>query len=215
MIELYTAVGTPNGAKVSIMLEECGLPYRAYRLRLTKGDQLHPQFVAMSPNGRIPAIRDTAKDFTLAESAAILFYLAEQSGKFNPQDEKLRYRALQWAMFQMGHVGPMLGQLWHFMHADPPNPKAVERFYKECNRIYGVLNERLADSKFLAGDEYGIADILTFAWADSPADYGYRNDDYPHLRRWLAEIAARPAVKRGREVPSVDTQLPPWIDENA
>jgi GST-like protein len=194
------------------MLEETGLPYRAYRLRLAKGDQHHKQFMAMNPNGRIPVIRDTAKDFVLAESGAILFYLAEQSGKFFPQGEKQRYRTLQWAMFQMAHVGPMLGQLWHFMHADPPNPNAVERFYKECDRIYGVLNAQLADARYLAGDEYGIADMLTFPWADSPADYGYRIDDYPHLRRWLAEIAARPAVQRGLKVPGDGTPFAPWVN---
>jgi len=209
LIELYTA-GTPNGHKVSIMLEETGLPYRAFRLRLAKGDQRHPQFLAMNPNGRIPVIRDTGKDFVLAESGAILFYLAERSGKFLARDEKQRFRTLQWAMFQMAHVGPMLGQLWHFMHADPPNPNAVERFYKECDRIYGVLNTQLADTAYLAGDEYGIADMLTFPWADSPADYGYRIDDYPHLRRWLGEIAARPAVVRGLAVPDAETKPAPW-----
>ncbi len=214
MIELYTAA-TPNGHKVSIMLEETGLPYRAFRVRLSKGDQSHPHFMAMSPNGRIPAIRDTAKDFVLAESAAILFYLAEQSGKFYPRDQKQLYRTLQWAMFQMGHVGPMLGQLWHFMHADPPNPNAVERFYKECDRIYGVLNTQLADTHYLAGDEYGIADMLTFPWADSPTDYGYRIDDYPHLRRWLADIAARPAVQRALKIPGEDAPLAPWAAVNA
>lgn len=214
MIELYTA-GTPNGHKVSIMLEESGLPFRAIRLRLAKGDQRHPDFLAMSPNGRIPAIRDTDNDFVLAESAAILFYLAEKSGRFFPTDEKLRYRTLQWAMFQMGHVGPMLGQLWHFMHADPPNPNAVERFYKECDRIYGVLNAQLADSPYLAGDEYGIADMVTYPWADSPVDYGYRLEDYPHLRRWLGEIGARPAVQRGLAVPDNKTPLAPWADPGA
>jgi GST-like protein len=214
VIELYTA-GTPNGHKVSIMLEEAGIPYRAIRLRLGKGDQRHPAFLAMNPNGRIPVIRDTDNDFVLAESGAILFYLAEKSGRFFPQDQKLRYRTLQWMMFQMAHVGPMLGQLWHFMHADPPNPNAVERFFRECDRVYGVLNDRLADARYLAGDAYGIADMLTYPWADSPADYGYRVDDYPHLRRWLAEIGARPAVQRGLEVPDNRTPLAPWADPAA
>jgi GST-like protein len=215
VIELYTA-GTPNGHKVSIILEEAGIPYRAYRLRLSKGDQRDAAFLAMNPNGRIPVIRDTGNDdFVLAESGAILFYLAERSGRYFPQDEKLRYRTLQWAMFQMAHVGPMLGQLWHFMHADPPNPNAVERFYKECDRVYGVLNGRLADAPYLAGDEYGIADMLTYPWADSPVDYGYRLDDYPHLRRWLSAVAARPAVQRGLRIPGENTPLAPWVAAGA
>lgn len=213
MIELYTA-GTPNGHKVSILLEEAGIEYRAFRLRLTKGDQRHEDFLAMNPNGRIPVIRDADTGFVLAESGAILFYLAHKSGRFEPTDDETRFRTLQWAMFQMAHVGPMLGQLWHFMHADPPNPAAVERFFKECDRIYNVLNRQLADTPYLGGSEYGIADMLTYPWADSPVDYGYRLDDYPHLRRWLAEIGARPAVQRGLKVPDEHTPLVPWAAPN-
>ncbi|MEX0810132.1 MAG: glutathione S-transferase N-terminal domain-containing protein [Dongiaceae bacterium] len=215
MIELYTAARTPNGHKISIMLEETGLPYRAARIRLAKGDQHHPTFLAMNGNGRIPVIRDTETDLVLAESAAILLYLAEKSGRFNPTDPALRYRTLQWIMFQMGHVGPMLGQLWHFMHADPPNPRAVERFYKECDRIFGVLNRRLRESPYLAGEEYGIADIATFPWADNPKAYGFRDEDYPHLTRWLKIVGARPAVERGTSVPDDTTPLAPWATEAA
>jgi GST-like protein len=209
MIELYTA-GTPNGHKVSIMLEEAGIPYRAFRLRLGKGEQRHPTFLSMNPNGRIPVIRDTDNGLVVAESGAILFYLAEKSGRFDPGDQPIRYRTMQWAMFQMAHVGPMLGQLWHFMHADPPNPSAVERFFKECDRVLGVLNMQLADNPYLAGAEYGIADMLTYPWVDSPEDYGLRSDDYPHVRRWLAEIGARPAVRRGLAVPGDETPPAPW-----
>ncbi|MDZ4734752.1 MAG: glutathione S-transferase N-terminal domain-containing protein [Rhodospirillaceae bacterium] len=215
MIELYTAARTPNGHKISIMLEETGLPYRAIRIRLGKGDQRHPTFLAMNGNGRIPVIRDTENDTVLAESGAILLYLAEKSGRFNPTDPALRYRTLQWIMFQMGHVGPMLGQLWHFMHADPPNPRAVERFYKECDRILGVLDLRLRESPYLAGEEYGIADIATFPWADNPKTYGFRDENYPHLTRWLKKIGARPAVERGTKVPDDTTPLAPWASETA
>ena len=215
MIELYTAVATPNGQKVSIMLEESGLPYRAIRIRLDKGDQHDPAFVAMNPNGRIPAIRDTDSGFVLAESGAILMYLAEKSGRFWPADPLDRATMLQWIMFQMGHVGPMLGQLWHFMHADPPNPRAVERFYKECDRIFGVLNRRLRESAFLGGTEFGLADMITYPWADSPKFYGFRDVDYPHLTRWLRVIAARPGVQRGMVVPDETTPLAPWADAAA
>jgi GSH-dependent disulfide-bond oxidoreductase len=211
MIELYTA-GTPNGHKVSIMLEEAGLPYRAFRIRLGKGDQRDPAFLAMNPNGRIPVIRDTDNGFVLAESGAILLYLAEKSGRFYPADIETRYRTMQWIMFQMAHVGPMLGQLWYFNHADPPNPRAVERYYKECDRVFDVLNTRLRESPFLGGAEYGLADMITYPWADDPKSYGFRDEDYPQLTRWLATVAARPAVERGMKVPGKATPLAPWAD---
>jgi len=214
MIELYTA-RTPNGRKVSIMLEETGLPYRAFRLRLGKGDQHHPDFAAFNPNRRIPVIRDTENGLVIAESAAILLYLAEKSGQFDSDDPAIHYRALQWMMFQMGHVGPMLGQLGYFMQADPPNPHAVERFFKEGQRILGVLNERLADAPYLAGEDYGIADMQTFPWVRDPDSYGFRIDDYPHLRRWIGEIRSRPAVQRGLEVPGDGAALVPWADAPA
>jgi GST-like protein len=205
MIELYTW-GTPNGRKVSIMLEECGLPYRVHAIDITRGEQFAPGFVAISPNGKIPAIVDTqgpdGKAISLMESGAILVYLAGKTGKFLPADERGKYAALQWLMFQMGGVGPMFGQAHHFLRYAPEKvPYAIARYGKETARLYGVLERHLAQHAFLA-DEYSIADIATYPWV---ARHDWHDVDlaaYPAVLRWFRAIASRPAVQRGMAVPA-------------
>jgi len=205
MIDLYTWT-TPNGRKVSIMLEECGLPYKAHPINIGSGDQFKPEFVAISPNSKIPAIVDSdgpdGKPMALMESGAILVYLAGKTGKFLPQSVRGKYDALQWLMFQMGGVGPMFGQVHHFLRAAKEMvPYAIERYTTETRRLYGVLNDRLKDHQYLA-DEYSIADIATYPWV---ARYEWHKTDleqYPHVKRWFDKISARPAVQRGMKVPS-------------
>jgi len=205
MIDLYTWT-TPNGRKVSIMLEECGLPYKAHPINIGSGDQFKPEFVAISPNSKIPAIVDSdgpdGKPMALMESGAILVYLAGKTGKFLPQSVRGKYDALQWLMFQMGGVGPMFGQVHHFLRAAKEMvPYAIERYTTETRRLYGVLNDRLNDHQYLA-DEYSIADIATYPWV---ARYEWHKTDleqYPHVKRWFDKISARPAVQRGMKVPS-------------
>jgi GST-like protein len=193
MIKLY-AWQTPNGRKVSVMLEECALPYEIVKVNLGKGEQFTPEFTALNPNQKIPAITDG--DVRLAESGAILIYLAEKTGRFL----KPRYEALQWLMFQMAHVGPMLGQAHHFrLQAKEKLPYAIERYEKEAARIYGVLERELAHRAYLAG-EYSIADIATYPWIMRYFNFGVELDDYPALKRWAVGIGARPAVQRGMDV---------------
>ena len=201
MIDLYTAA-TPNGHKVSIALEELALPYRLHVLDLNAGDQKRPEFLAINPNGRIPAIVDRdADDFAVFESGAILIYLAEQTGRLLPQDAKGRSRVLQWLMFQMGGVGPMLGQAHHFrLYAPEKIAYAIERYTNEARRLYGVMDKRIARSRYIGGAEYSIADIAIFPWLRSWKNQGIDWNDYPHLKGWFDEIAARPAVMRGVEV---------------
>ncbi len=205
MIDLYTWT-TPNGRKVSIMLEECGLPYKVHPVNIGKGDQFKPEFIAISPNSKIPAIVDPdgpdGKPMALMESGAILVYLAGKAGKFLPQSTRGKYDALQWLMFQMGGIGPMFGQVHHFLRtAKEMVPYAIERYTRETQRLYGVLNDRLKNHEYLA-DEYSIADIATYPWA---ARYEWHKTDltqYPHVKRWFDRISARPAVQRGMKVPS-------------
>ena len=204
MIEVYSWA-TPNGHKVHIMLEECGLRYRAHGVDIGAGDQFKPEFLAISPNNKIPAIVDTegpeGRPFTLFESGAILLYLAGKTGRFLPQDIEGRYRVLEWLMFQMGGVGPMLGQAHHFrIYAPQKIDYAIERYTNEAKRLYGVMNKRLAQSKYIAGPEYSIADIAIFPWLRSWKNQGIEWDAFPHLKGWFDEIAARPAVQRGVEV---------------
>ncbi|GIL39333.1 glutathione S-transferase family protein [Roseiterribacter gracilis] len=200
MIDLFT-YGTPNGRKVSIMLEETGLPYETHIVDIENGAQKDPAFVAISPNGKIPAIRDRTTGRTMFESGAILLHLAERSGKLRP-DDKTRAATLQWSFFQAAHLGPMLGQLWHFRTASEHAPYALQRYERESNRLLDVMDVRLGQSAFLAGLDYGIADIMSFPWVDSARDPLALNfDGRPHLARWHAEIAARPAVQRGMKVP--------------
>lgn len=196
---------TPNGHKVHIMLEECALPYRAIPVNIGAGDQFKPEFLAISPNNRIPAISDPegpdGKPISLFESGAILVYLAAKTGKFMPAGDRAKYEMLQWLMFQMGGVGPMLGQTHHFrMYAPEKIDYAIDRYSNEAKRLYGVIDRRLADSPWLGGKEYSIADIATFPWLRSWENQGIVLADYPHVQAWFDKIAARPAVQRGVKV---------------
>jgi GST-like protein len=204
MIELYTW-GTPNGRKVSVMLEECGLAYNVHRIDIGKGDQFTPEFLAICPNGKIPAIVDPdgpdGKPMPMFESGAILVYLAGKTGRFLPQSPRGKYEALQWLMFQMGGVGPTFGQVHHFVRAAKIEvPYAIERYTKEKDRLYGVLDKRLGEAQYLAG-EYSIADIATYPWV---ARHEWHKTDlaaFPNVKRWFDAIGARPAVQRGMAVP--------------
>ncbi|HWI81406.1 glutathione binding-like protein [Ramlibacter sp.] len=196
---------TPNGHKIHIMLEECGLPYRAIPINIGAGDQFKPEFLAISPNNKIPAITDPdgpdGKPISLFESGAILLYLAGKTGKFLPAGDRAKYEVLQWLMFQMGGVGPMLGQAHHFrMYAPEKIDYAIDRYTNEARRLYGVIDRRLARSPYLGGREYSIADIATFPWLRSWENQGIVLDEYPHLKAWFEQIAARPAVQRGVKV---------------
>jgi glutathione S-transferase/GST-like protein len=197
MIDLYTAA-TPNGHKVSIALEELGLPYTLHVLDLANNEQKQPAFLAINPNGRIPAMVDrTEQDFAVFESGACLIYLAEKTGKLLPQDAKGRSRVLQWLMFQMGGVGPMMGQANVFYRYFPEKIQpAIDRYQGESKRLLRVLDGQLAQHEYLAGD-YSIADIANWAWARTHRWSGVAIDDLPHLQRWLDAIRARPAVQRG------------------
>jgi len=204
MIEVHTWA-TPNGHKVHIMLEECGLPYRVIAVDIGAGEQFEPDFLAISPNNKIPAIVDPdgpdGAPISLFESGAILVYLAAKTGRFLPADTRGRYRTLEWLMFQMGSIGPLLGQAHHFrMYAPQKIEYAIDRYTNEARRLYGVMDARLARSRYIAADEYTIADIAIFPWLRSWKNQGIDWNDYPHLRGWFDEIAARPAVQRGVEV---------------
>ena len=204
MITLYSW-STPNGRKVSVMLEECGLRYRVKPVDIRVGDQFKPDFLKVNPNGKIPAIVDSdgpdGKRFTLFESGAILVYLAGKTGKFLPASERGKFEALQWLMFQMGGVGPIFGQTHHFLRfATERVPYAEARYHNETKRLYGVLDRRLAKADFLAG-EYSIADIATFPWVARHEWHNIDLADFPAVRRWHDTIAARPAVQRGMLVP--------------
>jgi len=204
MIEVYSWP-TPNGHKVHIMLEECGLPYRVHAVDIGAGEQFAPEFLAISPNNKIPAITDPegpdGEPISLFESGAILLYLAGKTGQFLPAGTSARYEMLQWLMFQMGGVGPMLGQAHHFrIYAPEKIPYAIDRYTNEAKRLYAVMNRRLARSRYLGGAEYSIADMAVFPWLRSWKNQGIDWDDYPHLKGWFDEIAARPAVVRAVEV---------------
>jgi GST-like protein len=204
MIDVYSWA-TPNGHKVHIMLEECGLPYRVHPVNIGQGDQFKPEFLAISPNNKIPAIVDAdgpdGKPIALFESGAILVYLASKVGKFLGKTDRDKFETLQWLMFQMGGVGPMLGQTHHFrIYAPEKIEYAVNRYTNEAKRLYGVIDTQLSKHAWLAGDEYTIADIATFPWLRSWKNQGVDWADYPHAKRWFDEISERPAVKRGVEV---------------
>lgn len=204
MIDVYSWA-TPNGHKIHIMLEELGLEYKAIPIDIGAGDQFTPEFLAISPNNKIPAIIDSdgpdGKALALFESGAILFYLAEKTGKFLPLDPVGRYTTMQWLMFQMGGVGPMLGQAHHFrIYAPEKIEYAVNRYSNEARRLYGVMDNQLGVTRFLAGNDYSIADIATFPWTRSWKNQGIELDEFPNVKRWFEEIAARPAVIRGVEV---------------
>lgn len=204
MIEVYSWP-TPNGHKVHIMLEECGLAYRVHPVDIGAGEQFAPGFLAISPNNKIPAITDPdgpgGGPISLFESGAILLYLAGKTGRLLPADVAAKYEVLQWLMFQVGSVGPMLGQAHHFrVYAPEKLPYAIERYTREAQRLYGVINKRLAHATYLGGPDYSIADIAVFPWLRSWKNQGVAMADYPHLKGWFDEITRRPAVQRGLEV---------------
>jgi GST-like protein len=202
MIDLYTAA-TPNGFKATIALEELGLPYTVHVVDLRQGQQLRPEFLRISPNNKIPAIVDRAAgDLAVFESGAILTYLAEKAERLLPKAGPARYTTLQWVFFQVGHVGPALGQLHHFGHyAVEKLPYAIQRFTNEARRVYGVVDRRLAETPYLGGSEYTIADIANLPWLLGHARHGIDLADFPHFARWMGELKARPAVVRGLAVP--------------
>lgn len=204
MIELHTWT-TPNGRKVSVMLEECGLPYTAHKVNIGQNEQFKPEFLAISPNNRIPAIVDPdgpdGKPIHLFESGAILVYLAGKTGKFLPTSTKGKYEALQWLMWQMGGVGPMFGQAHHFLRAAPEQvPYGIKRYTDEARRLYGVLDRRLAEAAYMAG-EYSIADIATYPWIARHEWHKVDLAEFPNVKRWYDTIGRRPAVVRGMAVP--------------
>jgi len=206
LIDLYTW-STPNGRKISIMLEECALPYRVHAIDIGRGAQFTPEFVAISPNSKIPAIVDQegpeGKPLALFESGAILLYLSWKTDKFLPRGIVEQFEVIQWLMFQMGGVGPMFGQTHHFLRSAPePVPYAIERYSKETRRLYGVLNKRLEGREFL-GSEYSVADIATYPWV---ARYDWHKvdlNDFPAVKSWFERIGGRPPVQAGMSVPQI------------
>jgi len=203
MIDLYSWP-TPNGHKVHIMLEECALPYRVHPIDIGAGDQFAAEFLAISPNNKIPAIVDSDgpdnRPISLFESGAILIYLAAKTGQLMPQDLRDRYAALQWLMFQVGHIGPMLGQAHHFRQYAPERIEyAVDRYTREATRLYGVMDRRLAEAAYFAG-AYSIADIAIFPWTRSHQNQGVDLAQFPNVQRWFKDVSNRPAVQRGLDV---------------
>ena len=207
MIDLYTWT-TPNGRKVSIMLEELDLPYTVHPIDISKGEQFQPEFLKISPNNRIPAIVDRDSGMSLMESGAILLYLAEKAGKLLPRETEPRYRVIEWRMWQMGGVGPMFGQVHHYVKYNKGKaPYSEERYLKEAHRLYGVLERRLGGCEFVAG-EYSVADIAIWPWVSR---YEWQTVDlhqYPNVLRWYCAIAVRPAVQRGYQVPKKVNEIP-------
>ncbi len=218
MIDLYYWP-TPNGWKISIALEEMGLPYKVLPVNIGRGEQFKPEFLAIGPNNRIPAIVDHdplagGSPVSIFESGAILIYLAEKTGRFLPRDLHGRFEVLQWLMWPMGGLGPMLGQAHYFRHYAPEKlPYGVDRYTNEANRLYGVLNKRLADRPFVAGD-YSIADMACWPWIVSHEMQGQRLEDFPHLQRWFETLRARSAVQEGFEV-GKELRTPSGPDEEA
>jgi GSH-dependent disulfide-bond oxidoreductase len=201
MIDLYTFT-TPNGRKASIMLEEVALPYTVHLIDIRKDDQFTPEFIAINPNSKIPAIVDRDRDMTVFESGAILIYLAEKTGQLLSQETKSRFNVLQWLMFHMASVGPMFGQLNHFRRFAPEQlPYAISRYETETLRLYGVLNRQLQDQEFICGN-YSIADVATYPWVAIYEFQGLTLEQHPHLKRWVETVGARPAIQRGMAVPA-------------
>ena len=205
MIDLYTWK-TSNGRKATIMLEECGLEYVLHPVNIGEGDQFKPEFVAINPNSKIPAMIDQdgpgGKPYTVIESGAMLMYLAEKTGKFMPEEMAARYEVIQWLMFQMGGIGPIFGQVHHFKRAAKESvPYAIERYMTECLRLYGVLNTRLDGREYLAGD-VSIADFATLPWVFRHTWQEVDLDDFPNVKRWYDTLMARPALARGMELPA-------------
>ncbi len=208
MIDLYTWF-TPNGRKVSLMLEECGLEYKTHAINIGKDEQFAPDFLKMSPNNKIPAVFDNDNGKSLMESGAIMMYLADKSGKFWPQDPDDKWSTVEWLMFQMGGVGPMFGQCHHFTKYNPGiAPYAEDRYLNETKRLYGVMNEKLGKTAFLACNEYTIADMAVWPWV---ARFDWQSVDlneFPNVRRWFLEILDRPATRRGWNVPENEQEIP-------
>lgn len=205
-IELHTW-STPNGRKVSIMLEECGLPYSVHPVNIGKDEQFRPAFLAIAPNNRIPAIVDPdgpgGKPYSLFESGAILLYLADKTSRFLPADRIKRYDAIQWLMWQMGGFGPMLGQAHHFMRAAKEEvPYGIKRYHDEAKRLYGVLDRQLAKNAYCGGPDYTIADMAIYPWAARHEWHRVELAEFANVKRWYDEVGARPAVKKGMAVPS-------------
>jgi GST-like protein len=208
MIDLYTW-STPNGRKVSIMLEECGLPYEVHPIDITKDEQFQPEFLKISPNNKIPAIVDRDNGWSVFESGAILIYLAEKTGRLLSTDPKQRVQTLEWLMFQMGGIGPMLGQAHHFLRFNRGKaPYAEKRYGDEAKRLYGVMDRQLGRTRFLATAECTIADIATWPWVSRYEWQGISLPEYPNVRRWYDEMRARPGVQRGYDVPRMGHQIP-------
>ncbi|WP_207004492.1 glutathione S-transferase family protein [Trinickia mobilis] len=203
MIDLYTW-GTPNGRKISIALEELGMPFRVHPIDITKGEQFEIGFLALNPNNKIPVMVDSegpqGQKITLFESGAILIYLADKTGKLLPSSGLERYQTLQWLMFQMGGIGPMFGQTHHFRRYAPGHTYGVERYTSETHRLYRVLDGRLGGSEFVAGSQYSIADIAIYPWVARFELHRLQWSDVPNVKRWYDAIGSRPAVKRGMEV---------------
>jgi GST-like protein len=198
-LDLYTAA-TPNGHKVSIALEELGLPYRTHVIDLRSGGQFTPEFLKISPNNKIPAIVDG--DLSIFESGAILVYLAEKTGRLLPTSGQGRYKVLEWLFFQVGGIGPMLGQVHHFRNYAPEKlPYAIDRYTNEAKRLFHVVDKRLSDNQFLAGHDYSIADIANMPWMRLHKNQGIEITEYPHVARWIDALEARPAVKKGLATP--------------
>lgn len=208
MIDLYTWF-TPNGRKVSLMLEECGLDYTTHAINIGKDDQFAPEFLKISPNNKIPAIVDNDNGKSLMESGAIMMYLADKSGKFWPQDPDDKWSTVEWLMFQMGGVGPMFGQCHHFTKYNPGIAQyAEDRYRNETKRLYGVMNEKLGKTAYLACNEYTIADMAVWPWV---ARFDWQTvdlNDFPNVRRWYLEILDRPATRKGWNVPENEQEIP-------
>jgi GST-like protein len=218
MIDLYTSP-TPNGFKVSIMLEETALPYTVIPIDINKGDQFDNEYLKLNPNNKIPTIVDSdgpdGVPYSVFESGAILMYLAEKSGLLMPADRNGHYRVVQWLMFQMGSIGPMLGQAHHFRrYAPKPITYAIDRYTNEARRLYRVMDRRLGEAEYLAG-EYSVADIACFPWIRPYRRQGQDLEDYPDLKRWFDAINNRPAVQRGLQVPSGTRSVSADMDEMA
>ncbi len=201
MIDLYTWT-TPNGRKVSIMLEEVGLPYEVHPINISQGEQFDPKFLEISPNNKIPGIVDRDNGYSMFESGAILIYLAEKTDRFLPKDPVQKYKTLEWLMWQMGGVGPMFGQAHHFLRAAPTKIEyGIKRYVDEAKRLYGVLDKQLASNAFAAGSDYTIADMAIFPWAARHEWHTVNLADFPNVKRWYDIINARPAVTKGMAVP--------------
>jgi GST-like protein len=218
MIDLYYWT-TPNGHKITIFLEEAGLSYRIVPVNISKGEQFRPEFLAISPNNRMPAIvdqkpKDGGKPISVFESGAILLYLSEKTGKYIPEGQRNRVEVIEWLFWQMGGLGPMAGQNHHFAHYAPEKiPYAIERYVKETNRLYGVLNKRLTNREFVAG-RYSIADMAIYPWIVPYERQGQKLDEFPDLKRWFVAIGERPAVKRAyARAKEINTQ--PTVSEES